>query len=558
MPKPKIQLKQLERQIHEGTFLVGEQYFREGRVEQLRELDKGLWQARVRLEMIYDIEVLLRGDRVHAFTCPCSRGLKRLPCPHLIAVLLMMRNFRDQQRENKRVQKEATLPALQLRTLLQRVSVEDLQQFTKEWAKEDPSFAQAFKARFFAQISTTNPAHYLDLLLHSYQDADGEISTEQKHIQELLPLFRQVLAQVNSLLDQKQEESAYAILHHLLKTASTIGSDRLSSAILDGIITMMETQGLSAELHADDLRFPFLSELLNVLVAQGVEEGVHRNLLQIQAYSGFPESRSNILQVIKSLMSQSKMLQIDPEPLVLVYYQNLPDTDRQRDWLDDLQLPRMGPAFYERLVTTLLETGDFEGCERILTTGQMAYPESAELIRLRIQLYWELHDIDPLIDLAERLILNTLSNADVLFSEKYLSKKQLSILFKGLILKLEDGQTYDHHRLTCMIMARSGAWKAVARRVTSSSSIRLLDIYADDLNEQFPIEYQRILTQFLDDYLDQHVGPQAKQIVQKIRSLLSRQNLSALFYELAVHIKNRYPHRQSLLDDLDATPSLRI
>ena len=71
MAKTKIQLKHLERQIHEGTLLTGEQYYQEGRVEQFRELEKGLWQARVRLELSYEIEVLMRGDQVQAFTGPC-------------------------------------------------------------------------------------------------------------------------------------------------------------------------------------------------------------------------------------------------------------------------------------------------------------------------------------------------------------------------------------------------------------------------------------------------------------------------------------------------------
>lgn len=558
MAKTKIQLKHLERQIHEGTLLTGEQYYQEGRVEQFRELEKGLWQARVRLELNYEIEVLMRGDQVQAFTCPCSRGMKQLPCPHLIAVLLMMRNFRDQQREAKRLQKEASLPALQIRTLLPLIPETEIQAFVKDWASEDPIFAQALKARFFAKMRTTNPTGYLDLLLHAYQDADGNIVSEARHIQELLSIFRQVLAQVRSLLKLNQEETAYSILHHFTGLTASLDIDRISGPILFDIIDISEEHGDSAEIQPDDQRFHFLTFLLETLIKLSIEEDVHRTLLQIQSYCGFPESRRHICQVIRKILLQEPVLEIDLDPLALVYYQNLTDQERQTDWLEELHLPRMAPSFYERLVTTLLETGDFEGARRILETGRRVYPESAELIRQQIQLHWELHEPDDLPRLAEQLVLNTLSGQDILFAERYLAPSQLIQMNAFLIRQLADGQTFDQHRIACLLFARAKSWKDLAHRVIQSGSIRLLDTYADDLQAHLPIDYQIIMTRFLDDYLDRHVGPQAKQVIQRISVVLDRQQLPDMFGELARHIQNRYPHRPQLLDNQDYSMHSRL
>ncbi len=551
MPKPKIQLKQLERQIQEGTFLIGEQYFREGRVEQLRELDKGLWQANVRLDTYYEIEVLLRGERVQEFSCGCSRGIKHLPCPHLIAVLLMLRGFRDQQQEVIRQQREASLPALQLRTLLHRVTDEDLQQFVRDWAKDEPAFALALKARFFTRINESDPAHYLDAILHPFQDADGHWETEPKRLQEMQRLLRQVFAQSRGLLLLGKETAGFAILEYMAGLLKNIDSARIRTLLIKSILQILDDEETQIDLRPDLPRFQFLNNLLRILVNQGEEEASHETLIHIQAYAGFPEARTKIRQLIQALLQPGNQLTINPEPLVLVYYQNLPKADQNTDWLPMLDLPRMAPSFYERLSASLMESGDFEGSQRILEAGRTAFPESAELIRLQIQLLWELHKVPAILPLAEQLILNNLAEKDVQFVTNYLNATQLKKLDQTLISALKTGQSFDHHRIACLLFHRSNSWKSLSQRIIHSGSFRLLERYADDLLTQSSGTYPQLVTLFLENYLDLHVGPQAKRIIQQVLSLLARQNLSGAAKKLVIHLKNRYPHRQQLLDGFE-------
>ncbi len=555
MPKPKIQLKHLERQIQEGTFLIGEQYFREGRVEQLRELDKGLWQANVRLDNLYEIEVLLRGERVQEFSCGCSRGIKRLPCPHLIAVLLMLRGFRDQQQETIRQEREATLPALQLRTLLHRISDDDLQQFVRDWAKEEPAFSQALKARFFTRINDSDPAHYLEALLLPYQDMDGRWETEPKRIQEIQRMFKQIFAQSRGLLQEGQDKPGFAILEFMTGLLQNIESPRIKTTLIRSILQILDHPDLQTDLRPDSPRFHFLCIFLRVMVQIEEEAAAHETLILIQAYAGFPEARQAIRQLILSLLQSGKHLKINPEPLVLVYYQNLPETERAEDWLAHLDLPRMGPSFYERLSASLLESGDFEGSHRILEAGRVVFPESAELIRLKIQLLWELHEGPAILPLAEQLILIHLSERDIAYITPYLTAAQLKKLYRSLLQALQTGQTFEHHRMACLILHESRAWQDLAQRIIQSGSFRLLERYADELRSQFPEEYPHLVTRFLEGYLDRHVGPQAKRIIQQVFTLLDGQEMHSAAARLSVHLKNRYPHRQQLLDDSKPFPA---
>ena len=551
MAKLKIQLKQLERQVPEGTFLVGEQYFREGRVEQLRELDRGLWQARVRLDRIYDLEVLLRGDKVSEFYCDCSLGNKHLACPHLVAFLLMLRGFKDQQQEIKRQKNEAKLPVLQIRTLLNHISTPELHQFVREWAKEEPSFSQALKARFFTKINRDNPEHYLDALFQSCFDSDDQRESGPKLYKEVIRLFRQILAQASGLIEQSEENPGYDLLLYLCKLVPRFDSDRLKTTAIKGIMAVLDDESLQDELRPDSARFGFLQTCFGIMVSIGEEKAANRLLLHLQAYTGYPEARNSILDLMRNTLVSAANLQVNPEPLVLVYYQNLPEEKRKQAWLDSLNLPRMGPSFYERMASTLMDTGDFDGCKRMLNYGQSEYPASAELLRLQIQLHWELHEAEPIPVLAQKLLLGTLSGADVDFLSTVMSKEAYLDFSDSMIDSLQDGNTYDHHQLACIFMARSGGWKKLAKRVIQSGSIRLLDKYSHDLQSRYPDQYKAIITEFIDGYLDKHVGPQAKQIIRKVLALLRKQELDKVIDEMINHLQTRYPHRSQLLEDLD-------
>lgn len=558
MAKVKIQLNQLERQVHETTFLTAEQIVQEGRVEPLKEVEKGLWQARVVLDTVYEIDVMMRGDRVHDFYCGCSRGSKQLPCPHLVAVLLVLRGFRQQQQARRKADRESTLPALQIRTMLNRIPEMDLHQFVKEWAKEDPAFSQAFKARFFVRMHNAQPAHYLDDLFLSYQDGDGQLDTTPKALHDIHRLFRQVLAQASQLLTESRSQSGFALLEYLVTLLEQIDQERLRKQMIRSILHLLQDEDQHQDLQPDSPRFHFLKMLFHQLVQMGEEEAVHLSLLLLQQYTGFPEARSAIAQLMKSEIGRSAISQYNPEPLVLVYYQNLTNEEREDDWMASLGLPRMAPLFYARLAQNLLDSGDFSGCRRILTAGQAIFPESAELLRLQIQLSWELHEKDELPALAEKLVLGTLSEADIHFIQNYLDTKSTRALFQSLVDRLQMAQSFEQHLVRSILLSELAEWDALGQQIVQSGSYRLLERFSDQLIKHLSTPYDQLTIQFLSEYLDKHVGPQARQLIQKTRALLIRQGQVKSEKKLIAAIRARYPHRIQLFLEQDDAQSERL
>ena len=558
MAKVKIQLQQLERQVHETTFLSAEQFVQEGRVEQLKEVEKGLWQARVMLDTTYEIDVMMRGDRVHDFYCGCSRGIKQLPCPHLVAVLLVLRGFRQQQQARRKAEKEATLPALQIRTMLNRVPESDLHQFVREWAKEDPTFAQAIKARFFMRLHASQPSHYLDSLFSTFQDGDGQLDNTPKALHELHRLFRQVLAQAAQLLLDSRSESGYALLEYLTSLLTRVDQERWRRQMIRSILQLLQDQDLQTDFHPQSPRFRFLMTCFHQLVQLGEEDAVHLVLLLLQQYSGFPEARSAIARLMKAEIERSARTRFNPEPLVLVYYQNLTREERDEDWMAGLNLPRLGPLFYTRLARTLLDSGDFTGCGRILNTGQAIFPESAELLRLQIQLSWELHRTDDLPLLAQKLILISLSEEDIHFLREYMPSESITPLFHSLTAQLDASHTFEQNLIRCILWAELEGWDPLGQQIIQSGSFRLLERFGDQLLNHLGSRYDPFVIQFLTTYLDRHVGPQAKQLIRKTRAFLIQQGQLAAERRLLAALQERYPHRSNLFLDQENHQSERL
>lgn len=97
-------LQNIETYLDEESLLLGESLLEAGSVEDLREVDKHLWVAKVNDRQGYEVEVKLSPSRVLAATCDCDRYRDIGICEHLAAAILLLR--RRQQEKKQRRQKQ--------------------------------------------------------------------------------------------------------------------------------------------------------------------------------------------------------------------------------------------------------------------------------------------------------------------------------------------------------------------------------------------------------------------------------------------------------------------
>ncbi len=547
--KTHLSLDLLEVQLPESTVLTAERYLYEGRVEHLREIDKNLWQAKVLgADKTFEPEVLMRGNFLKAFTCDCSLGHKKMPCNHVASVLFLLRRLRDQRRQKKAAENQF-VPEIQIKRLLLFVSPDDQSRFIREWSQLDKEFALAFKSRFFHTLSGPNHLAYLDQLFAPYKLEDGALAVEpDQALKPLQILIKQLLAQTEDLLVKQAEELAFTNLTYLLQKFQLSDSFRQRPTLIRQMIQLISRDEFVQNLDPESPRFQFLLNALSLFIDMKEDYAIQMVLLSLQSYVGFAGARQQINTTVGTHLRKGIHKLGNSQSFILVYYQTLDTESKAGRWIEGLELPRLSPVVYEHLCQTLMETGDFEGTERLVLEGLNWYPHYMALLRLKVKLYWEMHRIRELPALMLTLVLTSLDTIDLQTAKKLIAGKRWLSFLKSLEHNLMDlPATYERNAMVCEIHSERNGWVELSNILVSSGSPRLVQRFiprlpADDSNIIIDI-----YTRFLASYLDQHVGPKSTDVVQNLFSTIDERRQQAVKKAITQFLKKRYPERPQLI-----------
>jgi len=159
-----LTLRKFELQISDTIVHRGREYYENAAVVDMEETDEGYWHAEVMGRETYTVEVkLLKKDKIESYSCNCPYDGNI--CKHVVAVLFLLR----EEMINVSVIKKAP-PKTDFKGLLQKISLEEYQQFILEHAAKDKSFKSLFERHF--------------------ADKDNSINLEEKYTKLLKSLIR--------------------------------------------------------------------------------------------------------------------------------------------------------------------------------------------------------------------------------------------------------------------------------------------------------------------------------------------------------------------------------
>lgn len=180
----KLSLHDFEYHISQTTWSTAQDMVSTGRVHDLREVERHFWVAKVTdEEATYESEVIITPSKIKAYACECWSEPRKFMCAHIAANLLQVRRFLDQrtaERARKTAEKAAAqseITRLSVRHVLPAVSLEDLQEFVKDYARRDADFALALKTRFADMVDGSKKAWHL--VLQSVLPKSGKNMREQ-------------------------------------------------------------------------------------------------------------------------------------------------------------------------------------------------------------------------------------------------------------------------------------------------------------------------------------------------------------------------------------------
>lgn len=188
-----LTLKKFELQISDKIIHRGREYYENDAVVDLEETEKDCWHAEVIGTDTYTVEVVLSGkDKIKSYSCDCPYDGDI--CKHVVAVLFLLR----EEFTNNAILK-TSFPKTDFSKLLQKISLEEYQEFILSHAAKDKTFKSLFELHFAGKDRNINVKDKYTKLLKSIirSNSNGDF-IDYRSIQRLAN-------EINGLLDEGRQ-----------------------------------------------------------------------------------------------------------------------------------------------------------------------------------------------------------------------------------------------------------------------------------------------------------------------------------------------------------------
>lgn len=248
-----LTLRKFELQISDTIVHRGREYYENAAVVDMEETDEGYWHAEVMGSETYTVEVkLLRKDKIESYSCDCPYDGNI--CKHVVAVLFLLR----EELTNASVIKMAP-PKTDLKGLIQKISLEEYQQFILDHATKDKNFKSLFERHFADKDNSINLEEKYTKLLKSLirSNSSGDF-IDYRSVHGLANEINKLLDEGRQLVQKGNFRNAFILVRSVLTEAIELitycddSSGYIGDIINSSIELIMVIAG--AEEMATDLR----------------------------------------------------------------------------------------------------------------------------------------------------------------------------------------------------------------------------------------------------------------------------------------------------------------
>lgn len=552
-----LRFDHLEQQFPEDDWLAGESLYANGALTALRETEKRFWVSIVKDEdEAYETEAHITPSRIKTAACECERYRAAGSCGHLVAMALALRAHLADQAANV---KDATLLPLptnlrparspnRIKTALTEANPEALHRFLLDYARRQPAFGLALRA-----FLSDNPAQVnyheqsrdlLEAALRDARQANGRIGLRgaqqvARLLDEMMTYSRQQFAlgawteavtPAQLIIDRlppvlrKVERGRDAWIGNLVKAAKIIGEvldSSLAPALRDSIMIWLQGQLLKMTLRSWSLDILLWATWLRHNPEHERNEMLGRQL--IQQYLAEGRSPAPLFDAWRQAKGRTFIIWLAQQSAVTPGWRwpALAWLVNQELWDEagvlaagsgPADLPDPEPATEAFLLPALWHSGKTELLQ--------FYLYQAICQKLDSRYYQLLRQYDLLE--PDRLLaaLNTLP----------FSGKKIELM----ALNLADAQR----------------WPEVLELAERYTQAGLLETYAAQLFSAAPQRFEEMAESWLRQYLDGHVGRKSAQLTSRLLANWQAAGARALVARMAEHIRNNFPERHSLHEEL--------
>ncbi|MCB0631813.1 MAG: SWIM zinc finger family protein [Saprospiraceae bacterium] len=562
-----FKLQDLERHLAESVLLAGEDWQATGSVRDLTEVERHLWTAKVGEKERVEVEVQITPGKVRSISCECREFAENDICGHVAATLLELRaliNHRKRERDAKKVAAAERAAEKKnkftLDTVLDEVPTGELLAFVREYARHHRQFSLALKARFTPQVdhiqSREKYAQLLNTAISVSRKADRRISL--RGVQKLGKVLEEILFQAEGYFFAahytETVDAAGVILEKITPILNKVdnGRDKLevylhqSFTLLNKVAIADIPPALKRRLWDYALeesgKLFYRNQSMDVaffklLFRLALDEQQKAELLKLleehlELKTTQPRSEEELLLIKLRLLEQAG----DEDHLNRFFKQNIRNRSllkkavqyarNQKDW-----------AAANHWIALALEQE---------STGE----ELQEWQKIALEIAQDSGNEQAILPLAMDLFVESgqARYFDLALERSEDSTKLSDEALQRLVLQVRRPLRQE---AIATVLSRTNRLDELFRFLEQANSLSLLQNYdhhwrQHDQDKLFPV-YRKLVMNYLKD----HLGRVTSQKIKNVIDFLYQTGRSGMAERLVEEMRDTYPERHSLMEELD-------
>ena len=560
-------LNQFEEYIDETILKRGLQYFKEGYVHEPEEISPGNYETIVEGTEDYTVQITLKNGIVTEYVCDCPYDMGPI-CKHVVAVIFYLQQ--DELKLNEKIERAKTsltakpakrkTVAQQVDELLEKTNHDELKQFVRELAAQNSTFRNLFLSSF-AQL---NPDESKELyvnqaksMLRTASDSYGYIDWSasrivgmavnnmlegaQKQInnhnyKSAVFICTAVMEQMTEALKYSDDSngdisgSIHAAYEMLYTIAQEQPSEEIRQLIFEFCLTSFEKQIFSDwDWHLGVLR------LAALLVK--TEEETERIFKQIDKAQGSDYEREEAQSIKYDILLKTKGENAAEKYLE----ENITNSNLRRE-----------------AIQKALKKKNFEKAKALAKDG-INYDLKDKPGLAKEWYDWLLkiaqaqNDSESIIEYARLLLIDNFRNEQDYYQilKQHVKPEKWNEFVESVIQDITNKKRWLDTGLIASIFIKEEWWDRLLELVKKSPDFITIDSYEKYLRKNYSNEIVELYANGILKYMKNSMGREHYQnactYIRKIIKLGARDKAN----EIISYLRNEYPKRKALLEELD-------
>ncbi|MFQ5981712.1 MAG: SWIM zinc finger domain-containing protein, partial [Candidatus Heimdallarchaeota archaeon] len=541
-------------------------YWEYGHIDNLMEVDVGLWEAEVAGTDDYLVQMRMKDEHVAEYSCTCPYDWGPI-CKHVVAVLFALREMVERYSKHQeaktprgRRRPPRKTPMEQLEEILAKISPDQLNDFIKNFAVENRDFRNAFITEHLGYISGETKAAFKQIIRSSFREAmdrDGFIGYrdtsksvrnihtllqkagddfEQSHFEKVIPICQAVIEEAVPALQYADDSDGNigAVIERAFEFLQRIPVGKLGAKQGEDLFDYCLQEALDIKYRGWHWSWDFLRIAVPYVRTNEQEKRLFK---QIDTMSEFEENRYD-----SETASQIK----------LDFFRRRKTKKETREFIQsNLQFP----SFRELALKEALRNKQYSTVRQLAEEGVKMDSENNLRGLVNTWKEWLLkvsekeEKTDDIRKYARQLFFSTHDMHYYQELKGTFQNENWPDELDSLIQELKKEKVAHVHTLA-NIYIEEKRWDDLYRLVKSNTDFQMLTHYERYLKDTYLDElidmYETAVRKFLVDFTGRPAYQQCCRILRRMKKLGAEQRVEKLTHDL----RNHYKNRPALLDEL--------